>query len=191
MRFRQPVRLLVLTFVAAGTAWLGAVPAQAVDTYVPAPDGVARVVPLSHDCDIIGADQYGNEAVHCADTIAQGFPDRTVVWGQNQVLCQNWAKQLVECAGIQETPALCLATTPTSCASGPRGVCGVRYGHSPCGVRRVTNNSSSNPVRIVDPVCPEVWGESLNAVVVLPQSGKTVGGTGYNSSANHFYVCGR
>jgi hypothetical protein len=120
---------------------------------------------------VLGSDQFGNQGVACGDLLVE--PDGAGgvnVAGQNEVLCQNSASVVVECAGIHETAALC--GDPQGCFTFP-GMCGVRFGHSPCGVRRVIN------AVIVDyfPCSPEVWGDALDTscpeATLLPSAGKT------------------
>jgi hypothetical protein len=141
---------------------------------------------LGHHCVVIGSDGSGNEAVHCAELMVLGEGSGLIyIWGQNEVYCQN-SSGVVECAGIQENPSVC--TNPNSiCQSGPEGICGVRFGHSACGKRRVVN-STAGEFQQLSTFSFEYWAGSINDLVVLPTSGKTVGGTGTNVASSHYYV---
>jgi hypothetical protein len=157
----------------------------AVPTYVVQPYAPAQEV--GHQCSVIGSDSYGNEAVHCAELLVMMVDvasSEIVVLGQNEVFCQNAANVVVECAGIHETPDIC--RTPTGgCLPGSAGICGLRFGHSSCGVRRVINDTAAfyqwNEIW-------QYWAASINDQVVLPTSGKTVGGTGVNPASAHYCI---
>lgn len=133
-----------------------------------------------HECRVLGTDSYGNQGVACADLyygVGQDSGNPYLV-GENEIFCQNSSGTIVECAGIHETAALC--DVNDGCFSNS-GVCGERFGHSACGVRRVENLEWVEYV----PCWPNAWGDALNTSIVLPQSGLTVGGTGANEATNH------
>lgn len=132
-----------------------------------------------HKCRVIGSDSDGNQGVACADLYYGDDGSNIWLQGGNEILCQNSAGTVVECAGIHETAALCWVGGPP-CDTFP-GVCGARFGHSPCGVRRVEN---AELVEFAG-CSPEAWGDALNTSIVLPQSGVTVGGTGANEATSH------
>lgn len=101
------------------------------------PQTVRPDVPLlylyDHKCRVIGTDSYGNQGVACAD-LWYG-DDGSNIWleGENEILCQNSAGTTVQCAGIHETAALCwIGGPPCKTFS---GVCGARFGHTPCDAR--------------------------------------------------------
>jgi hypothetical protein len=151
--------------------------------YVPL-DGFVHEV--GHHCLVIGSDGSGNQAVHCAEIMAQVDPVYGVVyiWGQNEVYCQN-SSGVVECKGIQETPDICEGSN-SICDSGPAGICGALFGHSACGKRRVIN-ATSFYWQQGSAFAFEYWAASINDLVVLP-TGKTVGGTGTNVASLHYII---
>lgn len=154
-------RRVVLAFLAACGLTLGLL------TVTTAPAAAAF-----HDCKQIGAaDQYGNYASMCVDLYTD--IDGDFAYGSNDISC--WAPGnkplLVECAGIHEQPGTCSGYL-TTCNYGVAGVCGVRFGHSACGIRRVVNYAPD----ILIACGYDYWAITIGTSVVLPQSGKTVSG---------------
>lgn len=133
---------------------------------------------FDHQCRVIGSDSDGNQGVACADLYYGDDGSNIWLQGDNEIFCQN-STGIVECAGIHETAALCWIGGPP-CDTFP-GVCGARFGHSPCGARRVEN---AELVEFAG-CSPEAWGDALDTAIVLPQSGTPVGGTGANEATTH------
>ncbi|GLY06820.1 MULTISPECIES: hypothetical protein [Actinoplanes] len=132
---------------------------------------------INHKCAVIGTDQYGNQGVHCVNLNYEGGQ----AWSTNEVFCQSSGGVILECAGIHETPGLCNIAS-SACSYSPEGICGVRFGHSACGARRVVNSSPRAAFR-----CGvEYWGITIGTSIVLPRSGDTVGG---GLVGTHDYVC--
>jgi hypothetical protein len=174
MKIRVKIAIVAIFPLVAGFAGSASASAEVVHT-----DSFSLI---SHVCKVIGSDQFGNQGVACGDLLVESDGAGGVILaGQNEVLCQDSTNTVVECAGIHETAALC---NGGGCSTFP-GVCGVRFGHSPCGVRRVEN------AVLIDyfPCSPESWGDALDTSIVLPVSGKTVG-PGPNVASGHGAFCG-
>lgn len=140
---RVLVALLSVLGLTVGLLSVSAGPAAAAD-------------PDYHDCQVIGT-SGGYQGVHCVDQY----------WGDGQfqvanvVLCQTTGGTLVECAGIHEQPGTC-ANYLADCVYAPQGICGVRFGHSACDVRRVVNWAPA-----IDTRCGyRHWGNTLDSVVL-------------------------
>ena len=127
----------------------------------------AAAILYYHNCAVLGTDSYGNQGVHCVNL----YVDSDYVQASNEVLCQN-AGTVVECAGIHENPGTC-ANFLTSCAYAGQGICGVRFGHSACGVRRVVTLAPA----LTEYCQYAYWAITANTSIVLPQSGTTVSGS--------------
>lgn len=180
MRIRFLAAAAALAVAVTALLALGT-PAYAVGTLVHVqPDQVVHVI--GHKCELMGSDQFGNQAVNCADFAYFGHPDGTFydVWAHNQVFCMNAADQVVQCAGIHETVGI--HGTGGTIPAPSSGICGVRFGHSPCPAGRVENVSHPHVVSSVVP--NEYWSASTNVSVVLPGSGKTVSGP--NAATPHY-----
>lgn len=146
-------------------------------TAAPLASHASTWIEFSHDCAVIGSDGT-TQAVHCADLLgtADGYNVGTDFYGQNEVLCQNIATgAIVECAGIHETVEIAI-DSPVSGVWGNSGVCGVRFGHSACGARRVENMTTTDVYTGPGFYTCDFWAISANDSVVLPGSGKTVSG---------------
>lgn len=192
-------KILVLSFAMLTASSIGAgVAAAQPPVWMSPPDHTNHVVPGAHRCAVIGVrDKYGNRAAHCADLIELSFDrnagklhDHVRIWGQNQVFCQNAANAIVACAGIHETATTCSTLQPGQGGSSQgctyrSGICGARFGHTPCGATRVTN--SGYPQQNWS-CSDESWGASVNDQVVLPRSGLVVGGRGFNVASGHYEV---
>lgn len=130
-----------------------------------------------HTCKVIGEPVAGIEAVHCADLFETPVPGAAPSFvAENEVLCQTVpADTLLECAGIHEQPEIAFIDPLRGLFVGPgaNGVCGVRFNHSPCGVRRVINASPAVQFVSSGRIC-DIWAVSLAPSVVLPRSGVTV-----------------
>jgi hypothetical protein len=161
--------LLLAIGTASAFAQAGSV---VVSSESPFADGTHEIF---HTCKVIGGPVGGVEAVHCADLFQTQIPGEPVEWSaENEVLCQTTGGALRECAGIHERPEIAtIANGKLSTFPGAAGVCGVRFGHSACGVRRVINASPGLQFVTSGHLCP-IWGVSLAPSVVLPGSGVTV-----------------
>jgi hypothetical protein len=148
--------------------------------YTPPNDGLFHLVPGSHNCAVFGTDQFGNQAVHCADTLAQVLNGSGTVIGQVQLVCQNSAAQAVQCAGGQTAVSVCIAGG-TGCVLPNLESCG-RFGGDPCPPDRFIRRSV---LGWTFHGCREVWGEGFDDTIVLPRSAKTIGGADHNKSAGH------
>lgn len=118
---------------------------------------------ISHVCAIIGSDlKY--QAVHCADLMKGVEGQEQVYYGRNEVFCQTVGGTLVACAGIHETTVIIQSTGLNIQES---GVCGARFGHSACGLRRVENYTPGGFATNGPGACI-VGAESSNDSVVVP-----------------------
>jgi hypothetical protein len=178
------------TLAALAGVWLAmvaAAPAQAAPADIPiiaiTDDGVAHQIPRSHTCKAIpGHDRFGNHAIHCADLWGFNYGDFTGnVYANTSVYCENAANAVVQCAGIHATAAVC---NPTGCSSFA-DVCGARFGHTPCPAGHWLQ---TEPATHFKHCSRESWGDNLDATVVLPQSGTTVGGAYTNVASPHYFV---
>lgn len=185
MHFRRRAQLFITTamLLGAGMSGIAAGPAGASTTVVPfaASPQANGTIEIFHTCKVIGSAVQGIEAVHCADLFrtqeSTSFSSASYT-AENEVLCQTTGGTLVECAGIHEQPETALLETTNIhpqllVLKGSLGVCGVRFGHSACGVRRVINAAPSFQIESLGGSC-NVWAVSAGDSVVLPKSGVTV-----------------
>jgi hypothetical protein len=173
MHLNRHVRRRVLhasVLLAAAAGVLAAVP-QAANASLPPPSGTL----ISHVCRVMGSDQDGNSAVHCADLYSVPNlepPQAGTEWvAENEVFCEH-GSTIVQCAGIHETAYE--AEAELNLPVGPEGICGVRFGHDACQAIRVTNTAMDNVLESGGSQTCHIWAVSLNDSVVLPQSGLTV-----------------
>jgi hypothetical protein len=179
-----------LATIFVGTAANASTPSAPVSITAVATTDIAGAVPQTihandltlflydHQCKVIGSDTNGNEGVACADLYYGD--DGSNIWleGVNEILCQN-STGIVQCAGIHETAALCWVGGPP-CDTNP-GVCGARFGHTPCADSRVENGELVEFAGC----SPDAWGDALDTAIVLPVSGKPIGGAGDNEATGH------
>jgi hypothetical protein len=136
---------------------------------------------IEHKCAVIKT-VGTHQAVHCANLWQF---DSDVSWGQNEIICQTTSGVLEACLGIKEIPGVCHSVN--GCSYGGQGVCGVYFGHSACGLRRVINDSP-----FAGGGCGTVRGRSIDTVVVLPTggTGTKVGGVGTSiETGKHYQAC--
>jgi hypothetical protein len=165
---RRVLHASVLLAAAAGV--LAAVP-QAANASLPPPSGTL----VFHVCRVMGHDQDGNSAVHCADLYSvpdSEPPQPGTEWvAENEVFCEH-GSTVEQCAGIHETAYE--AEAEQNLPVGPEGICGVRFGHDACQAIRVTNTAKVNVLESGGSLTCHIWAVSMNDSVVLPVSGLTV-----------------
>lgn len=153
----------------------------------------------AHHCEIIGGDQYGNQAIICADLLTEptlpgftGPSDSYYVFAQAEAMCENSSGQLVQCANIKVGAEL--ANVPSGIISVSTAVCGHADGACPVGrfetYTGTEDYSNSNGCASNGNSAFDVWGiVAANATVIeLPQSAKNVS-LSSNFSTGHYYIC--
>lgn len=159
----------------------------------------ASVGQEAHKCEVVDSDQYGNQAVICADLITSPTFDITsnnvyypyYVWAEAEALCQTSAGVVEQCANIVVNAEV--ADASSGAAGSATKVCGHAAGACPVGRLTVDTNylqydssvgcSSDSPY--------DVWGLVLGGgatVIELPKSGKNVT-LGSNFSTGHNWIC--
>lgn len=148
-----------------------------------APAHAASETEVSHNCRVFGSDQHGNKAVDCIDLWKTVLSSKySLMIGENEEYCENSANAIVECAAIREQGEIAWRQKydgKTVTEPGLVGECGARWGHSRCGVRRVTNEFDASAEFLSG---TEVWAVDLGPEIVLPQSGKTIVGSNFATS---------
>jgi hypothetical protein len=184
--------ILLGTVLLATATPAGTIPAQAAPQL--RQDILAEPYLYDHQCAVIGNDGLGNRAVHCANLFGQyHFEDAPTIldlYGETELVCQNSAGTIVECAAIYTTAALCAADFP--CLTNSL-ICGARWGYASCDAQYwvTTGRVGDDSPRYALPVgarLDDVWAVSMNATIVLPGSGKLVGGIGTNKATAHFNI---
>ena len=145
------------------------------------PQGVSLSL-FSHVCKVIGSDQYDNEGVACADLYVGQSGTAEYLKAENEIFCQDASNKIVDCGGIQETVDTCF-NDGSGCPDSKSGTCGTIWGHSDCGARRVENYSY---LYRFDPCYPDGWADALDTDILLPRSGKEIGGLDTNVASAHF-----
>ncbi|MFC1406106.1 MULTISPECIES: hypothetical protein [Streptacidiphilus] len=154
----------------------------------------------AHHCEEIGSDQYGNQAIVCADLYTQPAQDSQGnatypyhAWAVAEAYCQNSSGVVVQCANI--TVGADLANAAQGIYATQYSVCGHSNGACPAAREyAVTSdemysssaNCSSEPNSSFD-----AWGlvaAGGTTVIELPQSAKNVT-LGSNYSTGHYYIC--
>lgn len=176
------VAAVVLCFAAvlAGTSAANASTPGSIAPSAARPAGGTQAL-FDSTCQTIGGDQYGNFGVACADLFIGHSGGTEYLQSENEIYCVN-AVAVVDCEGIQETVATCFAGGQ-GCPDPKSGICGRLWGHSDCGARDVENWSDEFTF---DGCYPNTWADALNTEIVLPDSGKEIGGQGTNVASAHF-----
>jgi hypothetical protein len=164
----------------------------------------------AHNCTVIGSDQYGNQAVICADLLSG--PSYDIVgdpiypyytWAGVEAYCQNSSDVIVQCAQINEDVSIADAVGDVGYDS---QTCGHSYGACPSGRYTLytsadgsyftyynSDDCATNPDSEFD-AWSVVWGGGIT-YIELPQSDKTVylgtgnANDGENESNGHYYQC--
>jgi hypothetical protein len=131
-----------------------------------------------HHCEEIISDGLSDyEGVHCANLWMEGT---NKAWGENEILCQDFKGNLKECQGIVETPGIC--KVGSACTYGGQGICGEKWDHSACGLRRVKNVSPTITG------CVTVRARTIDTLILLPD-GYDAGGIGRSTETATAQTC--
>ncbi|MEY9863622.1 hypothetical protein ABH935_009275 [Catenulispora sp. GAS73] len=199
MTARARLRTAALLTGLALIATLG-IPAANADT---GSDGFpilyASVGQEAHKCEVIGSDQYGNQAVICADLMTIPTFDLSsnnvyypyYVWAEAEALCQTSAGVVEQCANILVNAEV--ADGAVGAAGSSSSVCGHAAGACPVGRLTADTNflSYNSSVGCSSDPHYDVWGIVLGGgatVIELPKSGKNIT-LGSNFSTGHNWIC--
>ncbi|WP_194909308.1 hypothetical protein [Catenulispora rubra] len=153
----------------------------------------------THNCEVIGSDQYGNQAVVCVDLVTSPMWDTVnvfypyYVWAEAEAYCQTSAGVVEQCANIIVTAEV--AQEPSGAAGSSAQVCGHAAGACPVGRLTAGTNQLSYNSSVGCSGDPnsgfDAWGIALGGaatVIELPKSGKNVT-LSSNYGSGHYYIC--